>query len=69
MEAIGGGRGIIGVLVATGVVALPIGLVVADTLAKNWQPIGSDLGKAATVIVLWLLAIVWAFGGRFPVGR
>lgn len=67
MESLGGQRGIVGVLLATGAVAIPVGLVVVDTFIK-WLPdfkatFDNNLGKSGAVVLIWLLMILWAFGG------
>jgi hypothetical protein len=66
MGGIGGPRGVIGMAVATGVVAFPVGLTAADTIAKNWPDFDSTPARVVMVVVVWVLALLWGFNGMRP---
>jgi len=65
--ALGGTRGVIGILLASGAVALPIGLVLGDLAGRSgWLDPSYVPARIAVVAIIWAFLIVWALSGTRP---
>jgi hypothetical protein len=61
IEQIGGWHGLFGLFLVPGVVAIPLGLTVADVVSKSsWSPgIGPPYLQLLTIALIWLLIFAW----------
>lgn len=64
MKQLGGLRGLVGVLFASGLVGLQVGFVVGDQLAKAYPWADTLGGRLLVMAVGWGLLLAWALGGE-----
>lgn len=72
LEGWGGWRGLFGVVFATGLIAVQVGFIIGDQLAKIWPWAATLGGRVLIVAVGWLLTIAWSTRdswGRFVGGQ
>ncbi len=64
MAQLGGVRGLIGAIVASGMVALPLGTVASLGIAHWWEPAADPSFRYPFTALVWLLALGWGLLGE-----
>jgi hypothetical protein len=64
IRSVGGPQVLLGVIIATGFVVVPVGFVIGDQIAKVWPAADSLAGRVVVLGIAWVLLTLWAIWDR-----